>query len=92
MTTTHTDGRAGARSQELHARAQKVIPGGVNSPVRAFGSVGGEPPFVKAVRGAHIITEDDAELIDYVGSWGPALLGHAKAAWAAWSTPAPRRP
>ncbi|MCB9569802.1 MAG: glutamate-1-semialdehyde 2,1-aminomutase [Myxococcales bacterium] len=72
-----TDGRAGARSRELFAAAQAVIPGGVNSPVRAFSSVGGHPPFIKAARGPYIYTEDGAELIDYVGSWGPALLGHA---------------
>ncbi|MBL8969154.1 MAG: aminotransferase class III-fold pyridoxal phosphate-dependent enzyme, partial [Myxococcales bacterium] len=71
------DGRAGARSRELFAAAQRVIPGGVNSPVRAFKSVGGDPPFIRAARGAHLLTEDGATLIDYVGSWGPAILGHA---------------
>lgn len=74
---SHTDGRAGARSRALFERAQRTIPGGVNSPVRAFGSVGGEPPFIKRAHGCRIVTEDDAELIDYVGTWGPALLGHA---------------
>lgn len=77
MTGTPTDGRAGARSRELFAAAQRVIPGGVNSPVRAFASVGGEPPFIRKASGCRLITEDDATLIDYVGSWGPALLGHA---------------
>jgi glutamate-1-semialdehyde 2,1-aminomutase len=72
-----TDGRAGARSRELFAAAQQVIPGGVNSPVRAFASVGGEPPFIRKANGCHLITEDGVALIDYVGSWGPALLGHA---------------
>jgi glutamate-1-semialdehyde 2,1-aminomutase len=72
-----TDGRAGPRSKELFAAAQQVIPGGVNSPVRAFGSVGGEPPFIRKATGCHLVTEDGAALIDYVGSWGPALLGHA---------------
>lgn len=76
-TTISSDGRAGARSRELFSRARAVIPGGVNSPVRAFASVGGEPPFIRAARGATLITEDGAELIDYVGSWGPAILGHA---------------
>lgn len=71
------DGRAAGRSRELFDDAQKHIPGGVNSPVRAFSSVGGQPPFVRKATGAHIITEDGAALIDYVGSWGPALLGHA---------------
>ncbi len=74
----HHDGRAGERSRELFAAAQRVIPGGVNSPVRAFSSVGGEPPFIKAARGPYIYTEDGAELVDYVGSWGPALLGHGR--------------
>lgn len=72
-----SDGRAGPRSRELFAAAQRVIPGGVNSPVRAFASVGGEPPFIRKATGCHLITEDGAALIDYVGSWGPALLGHA---------------
>jgi len=71
------DGRAGARSRELFERAQRSIPGGVNSPVRAYKSVGGEPPFVRRAAGAHIWTEDDAKLVDYVGTWGPAILGHA---------------
>ncbi len=71
------DGRAGPRSQELFAAAQLVIPGGVNSPVRAFASVGGQPPFIRKATGCHLVTEDGAALIDYVGSWGPAMLGHA---------------
>lgn len=72
-----SDGRAGARSRALFAAAQRSIPGGVNSPVRAYKSVGGDPPFVRRAAGAHIWTEDDAKLIDYVGTWGPAILGHA---------------
>jgi glutamate-1-semialdehyde 2,1-aminomutase len=71
------DGRAGERSLELFEQAQKRIPGGVNSPVRAFGPVGGKPPFIRKASGYHVVTEDGAALIDYVGSWGPALLGHA---------------
>lgn len=71
------DGRAQERSVSLFAEANKVIPGGVNSPVRAFASVGGQPPFIRKATGCHIITEDGAALIDYVGSWGPALVGHA---------------
>lgn len=72
-----TDGRAGDRSRQLLARATKSIPGGVNSPVRAFASVGSDPPFVNKAQGAYLYTEDGAQLIDYVGTWGPALLGHA---------------
>jgi glutamate-1-semialdehyde 2,1-aminomutase len=65
------------RSQELHARACRVIPGGVDSPVRAFKSVGGEPPYIVRGKGAHIWDADGNEYIDYVGSWGPLVLGHA---------------
>jgi glutamate-1-semialdehyde 2,1-aminomutase len=64
-------------SVELFSRAQKRIPGGVNSPVRAFRGVGGEPFFVDCAQGSRIRTIDGRELIDYVGSWGPAILGHA---------------
>jgi glutamate-1-semialdehyde 2,1-aminomutase len=71
------DGRAGERSAALFERSRAVIPGGVNSPVRAFSSVGGQPPFMRKATGCHMITEDGALLIDYVGSWGPALVGHA---------------
>ncbi len=65
------------RNEELFARAKKVIPGGVNSPVRAFGSVGGTPPFIAAGAGAQIWDADGARYTDYVGSWGPLILGHA---------------
>ncbi len=75
--TEFDDGRAGERSRELMTRAQKRIPGGVNSPVRAFSGVGGHPPFIRKASGCHVITEDGAALVDYVGSWGPALIGHA---------------
>lgn len=75
--SSSSDGRAGERSRALFARASQVIPGGVNSPVRAYRSVGGDPPFVTRAAGAHVWTEDGAQLIDYVGSWGPAILGHA---------------
>mgnify|MGYP003593911516 FL=1 len=71
------DGRAGARSRELFNAALAVIPGGVNSPVRAFKSVGGDPPFIRAARGPYLLTEDGVTLVDYVGTWGPAILGHA---------------
>lgn len=65
------------QSTNLFAQAQRYIPGGVNSPVRAFNGVGGEPVFIKAGRGAYIIDENDREYIDYVGSWGPMIAGHA---------------
>jgi glutamate-1-semialdehyde 2,1-aminomutase len=65
-----------SKSEELFQRAQRVIPGGVNSPVRAFRSVGGSPPFIARGEGSHIFDADGNEYIDYVGSWGPLLLGH----------------
>ena len=65
------------KSSELFARAQKRIPGGVNSPVRAFRNVGGEPFFVARGKGARVWDVDGNEYIDYVGSWGPTILGHA---------------
>ncbi len=65
------------QSKELFALAQHYIPGGVNSPVRAFNGVGGEPVFIKAGQGAYIFDENDHEYIDYVGSWGPMIAGHA---------------
>ena len=61
----------------LFTEAKKVIAGGVNSPVRAFAGVGGEPVFIKRAQGAWLATEDGRQLIDYVGSWGPMILGHA---------------
>ena len=63
-------------SSDLFARAQRLMPGGVNSPVRAFRSVGGSPFFVKAAHGATLVTSDDRELIDFVCTWGPAIHGH----------------
>ena len=63
-------------SSELFAQAQTVIPGGVNSPVRAFKGVGGDPLFFKQGKGAYLIDVDDKKYIDYVGSWGPLILGH----------------
>ncbi|NKB61435.1 MAG: glutamate-1-semialdehyde 2,1-aminomutase [Gammaproteobacteria bacterium] len=63
-------------NNQLFENAKKVIPGGVNSPVRAFGSVGGAPVFIKKAKGAHIYGEDGQKYIDYVGSWGPMILGH----------------
>jgi len=66
-----------ARSEALFAEALQYIPGGVNSPVRAFRAVGGQPFFVNRAKGAQIWDVDGNELIDYVGTWGPAILGHA---------------
>lgn len=65
------------RSSELFIEANKVIPGGVNSPVRAFKGVGGTPIFVKEAKGAYLYDEDGNRLIDYINSWGPMILGHA---------------
>jgi glutamate-1-semialdehyde 2,1-aminomutase len=65
------------RSEELFARAQRVIPGGVNSPVRAFKAVGGSPPFIVKGEGARVWDADGRRYIDYLGSWGPLILGHA---------------
>ncbi len=65
------------KSQQLFAEARRYIPGGVNSPVRAFRGVGGEPFFVESAKGCKLRDADGRELIDYVGTWGPAILGHA---------------
>lgn len=70
---THTT----QRSHQLFQQAQKHIPGGVNSPVRAFKGVGGDPVFFKAAKGAYLTDADNNQYIDYVASWGPAILGHA---------------
>jgi len=64
------------RSQILFARAQRSIPAGVNSPVRAFRAVGGTPPFFESASGAHLFDADGKRYIDYVGSWGPMVVGH----------------
>ncbi len=66
-----------SKAEALFERAQRVIPGGVNSPVRAFGSVGGTPRFIARASGAYVFDTDDKQYIDYVGSWGPMVLGHA---------------
>ncbi|WP_043639383.1 glutamate-1-semialdehyde 2,1-aminomutase [Chromobacterium haemolyticum] len=66
-----------SRNLELFERGKKSIPGGVNSPVRAFGQVGGTPRFVKRAEGAYFWDADDKQYLDYVGSWGPAIVGHA---------------
>ena len=65
------------RSSALFVEAKKYIPGGVNSPVRAFKAVGGDPIFIKEAKGAYLYDEDDNTYIDYIASWGPLILGHA---------------
>src|SRR5215468_4577234 len=65
-----------SQSEQLFNRAQQVIPGGVNSPVRAFRSVGGKPLFIERGHGSHIWDADGKEYIDYIGSWGPLIFGH----------------
>ena len=76
MPTTTT--RKTEQSRLLQQRAESMIPGGVNSPVRAFKSVGGDPPFIVRGKGSHIWDADENEYIDYIGSWGPLILGHAE--------------
>ena len=66
-----------SKSQHLFIEAQKYIPGGVNSPVRSFRAVGGTPPFIARGRGSHVWDIDGNEYIDFLGSWGPLILGHA---------------
>ncbi|MFN7697020.1 MAG: aminotransferase class III-fold pyridoxal phosphate-dependent enzyme, partial [Deltaproteobacteria bacterium] len=76
MTDTRSTELAGANEAWM-ARAQRVLPGGVNSPVRAFRAVGGVPVFVERAEGAYLYGVDGRRYIDYVGSWGPMILGHA---------------
>lgn len=65
-----------SKSENLYAQAQQLIPGGVNSPVRAFTGVGGIPLFIERADGAYLFDVDGKAYIDYVGSWGPMILGH----------------
>jgi glutamate-1-semialdehyde 2,1-aminomutase len=65
------------KSQQLFERAKLLMPGGVNSPVRAFRAVGGSPRFIRSARGCHLTDVDGREYIDYIGAWGPAIVGHA---------------
>ena len=65
------------KSKEYFTKAKRIIPGGVNSPVRAFKAVGGNPIFIKSAKGSKIYDVDGNEYIDYVLSWGPMILGHA---------------
>src|SRR6476660_10091594 len=64
-------------SRKLQQRAEQMIPGGVNSPVRAFRAVGGDPPFIVRGQGSRVWDADGNEYLDYIGSWGPLILGHA---------------
>ncbi|CAA9277785.1 MAG: Glutamate-1-semialdehyde 2,1-aminomutase, partial [uncultured Actinomycetospora sp.] len=75
--TTPRDTSADARSAAAFARAQQVTPGGVNSPVRAFLSVGGTPRFIASAKGAYLYDVDGNEYVDLICSWGPMLMGHA---------------
>src|SRR2546423_5826375 len=68
--------RMGKHSENLFQRAQEIIPGGVNSPVRAFRAVGGTPLFIEQAQGSRIFDADNLQYIDCVGSWGPMILGH----------------
>src|SRR5687767_7308315 len=77
-TTLPTQTAMHERSRDLFERSQRLIPGGVNSPVRAFRAVGGTPIFFREGRGSRLVDEDGREYIDYVGSWGPLILGHAE--------------
>jgi glutamate-1-semialdehyde 2,1-aminomutase len=76
MSTTRLASSARARSHAAFARAKDLIPGGVNSPARAFGGVGGEPIFFKTALGQHLTDIDGNTYLDYIGSWGPMILGH----------------
>ena len=69
--------RQSKNSEKEWESAQKLIPGGVNSPVRAFRSVGGSPPFISSAKGSSIVDVDGNSYIDYIGSWGPMILGHS---------------
>src|SRR5207249_10366433 len=68
--------RGMSKSEQLFKRAQQLIPGGVNSPVRAFRAVGGHPLFIQRGEGSHIWDVDGREYVDYVASWGPLIFGH----------------
>jgi glutamate-1-semialdehyde 2,1-aminomutase len=75
--SSSTEASNRTHSQALQQRAERLFPGGVNSPVRAFGAVGGAPPFVASAQGAWLTDADGNRFIDYFGSWGPMILGHA---------------
>ena len=82
---------SGEKSRQWLARAERRIPGGVNSPVRAFKAVGGAPPFISHASGARLTDVDGKTYLDYVGSWGPLILGHAHPAVVAAVEQAARR-
>src|ERR1700747_821944 len=65
------------RSRQLQLRAERFLPGGVDSPVRAFRAVGGDPPFVPQAAGAYLTDADGNRYLDFVGSWGPMIFGHS---------------
>jgi glutamate-1-semialdehyde 2,1-aminomutase len=75
--SAHPPAISHARSEALQQRAERYFPGGVNSPVRAFRAVGGAPPFIESAQGAYLTDADGNRFIDYFGSWGPMILGHA---------------
>ncbi len=75
--TAHSPAISHTRSEALQQRAERYFPGGVNSPVRAFRAVGGAPPFIESAQGAYLTDADGHRYIDYFGSWGPMILGHA---------------
>ena len=75
--STHSPSVTRTRSEALQQRAERYFPGGVNSPVRAFRAVGGAPPFIESAQGAYLMDADGNRYIDYFGSWGPMILGHA---------------
>jgi Glutamate-1-semialdehyde aminotransferase len=77
LNSKRAQGNPFQKSRHLQLRAERLFPGGVNSPVRAFRAVGGEPPFIVRAGGSRLWDADDNEYIDYVGSWGPMILGHA---------------
>jgi len=77
MQAVSNDSSSFSQSQSWFEKAQRCIPGGVNSPVRAFGAVGGAPRFIASAKGAYLTDVDGNDYVDYVGSWGPMILGHA---------------
>src|ERR1700726_2023715 len=77
MNDKNRETMSGARSAELYERACRVIPGGVSSPVRAFRAVGGTPLFIARAAGAQVFDADGRSSLDFVGSWGPLIAGHA---------------
>ena len=77
MPVTNPSSTPRPRSQAAFERAGRLIPGGVNSPARAFGAVGGQPPFIARGEGPYLFDIDGHRYLDFIGSWGPLILGHA---------------